>query len=173
MPTDPLTNTLATPRKLEKGDDRSSFSSGAEELDDWFRRFAWENQRANNAVTYVSMLGDLVVGYYSIAAAGISRNDAPSEFAARRPTDIPCVLLARLAVHERGQGRGVGGALLLDAVRRAVAASEGLGAACLLVHCRDQNARSFYLHHADLLQSPIDPMHLVLPMKSAKRLLTS
>lgn len=162
------TGFLESPRRLEKGDDRSSFSSGAPELDDWLRRFAWENQRANNAVTYVATVAGVVVGYHSIAAAGISRNDAPSEFSARRPIDIPCILLARLAVDQRAQGRGLGAALFLDAVRRAVSASEALGAACLLIHCRDEEARSFYLRHADLLQSPVDPLHLVLPMKLAR-----
>lgn len=45
---------LEAPRRLEKQDDRVRFESGAGELDDWFARFAWQNQRANNAVTYVS-----------------------------------------------------------------------------------------------------------------------
>jgi len=160
--------TLHPPRRLEKADDRSTFHSGAAELDDWFRRFSWENQRANNAVTYVITLDDLVVGYHSIAAAGVSKEAVPAEFGARRPTDIPCILLARLAVDRRAQGKGVGMALLRDAIERSVAASEALGAACLLIHCRDAAARNFYLHHVDLLESPVEPMHLMLPIKAAK-----
>lgn len=162
---------LGEPRRLEKADDRSAFSSGAAELDTWFQRFAWENQRANNAVTYVTLLDTCIVGYYSLAAAGISRDDVPSDFAKNRPSDIPCILLARLAVHQRGQGRGVGSALLLDAIRRAISASDALGAAALLIHCRDQPARQFYLHHADFLQSPVDEFHLMLPIKRAKQVI--
>lgn len=164
--------TLKAPRRLEKRDDRSSFHSGAAELDQWFRRFSWENQRASNAVTYVTTVDDLVVGYHSIAAAGVSKEAVPADFGARRPTDIPCILLARLAVDRRAQGRGVGMALFRDAIERSVAASEALGAACLLIHCRDEAARTFYLHHADLLQSPVEPMHLMLPIKAARAYLS-
>lgn len=159
---------LDGPRRLEKGDIKSSFSSGATELDEWLQRYAWQNQRANNAVTYVATLDSVVVGYHAIAAAGVSRDDVPSEFGKQRPSDIPCVLLARLAVDQRAQGRGLGAELFLDAVRRSIAASEAIGAACLLVHCRDATARAFYLSLADLLQSPVDPLHLMLPMKAAR-----
>lgn len=159
---------LGSPRRLERGDDRSSFSSGAAELDEWLRRYAWQDQQANNAVTYVATYDGTVLGYHAIAAAGVSRDDVPSEFGRQRPSDIPCVLLARLAVDTRAQGRGLGAALFLDAVRRSISASEAIGAACLLIHCRDEAARDFYLRHADLLDSPVDPLHLVLPMKAAR-----
>lgn len=159
---------LEPPRRLGRGDNRSSFSSGAPELDDWLHRFAWQNQRADNPVTYVAVLDGVVVGYHAIAAAAIRRDEVPSEFGKQRPSDIPCVLLARLAVDQRAQGRGLGAALFLDAVRRSISASEAIGAACLLIHCRDEAARAFYLRHADLLESPVDPLHLVLPMRAAR-----
>ena len=46
-----------------------------------------------------------------------------------------------------------------------------VGAAALLVHCRDEAARAFYLANGDFLASPADPMHLLLPMKQARRVL--
>lgn len=166
-----MSELLHQPRRLEKGDDRSSFSSGAAELDQWFQKFARENQRANNAVSYVVAHEDTVLGYHAIAAAGISTYDVPPSFGKQRPHDIPCIFLARLAVDERFQGRRLGVALFRDAIERAVLASDTIGAACLLIHARDQSARAFYLTHADLLESPVDPLHLVLPMKAAKNFL--
>lgn len=163
------TGRLHAPRKLEKVDVRSAFFSGAAELDDWFREYAWQNLRANNAVTYVATLDDLVVGYYALCSAGVSKQHAPTEFAKARPADIPCVLLARLAVDQRAQGRGLGRHLFRDAVGRAVQASEAIGAACLLIHSRDDAARDFYASQADTLASPVNPLHLVLPIKSAWR----
>lgn len=162
------TGQLRSPRRLERADDRSAFSSGAPELDEWFRQYAWQNQRANNAVTYVATLDDLVVGYYAICAAGIGKDRVPPDFAKARPGDIPCVLLARLAVDQRAQGRGLGRHLFRDAVGRAVGASHAIGAACLLIHARDETARSFYVSQADVLASPVDPLHLVLPIKAAR-----
>ena len=163
------TGHLHAPRKLEKADDRSAFSSGAAELDRWLREFAWQNLRAKNAITYVSTLDGLVVGYYALCSAGVSREHVPADFAKARPTSIPCVLLARLAVDRRAQGRGLGRALFRDAVSRAVQASEAIAAACLLIHARDEAARDFYISQADVLESPIEPLHLVLPIRSARR----
>lgn len=157
---------LQAPRKLEKGDDRAGFASGADELDTWLAKFSWQNQRANNAVTYVSTLDGEVVGYYAIAAAGVSHAAAGEDFAKRRPDPIPCVLLARLAVDRRAQGKGLGAGLFRDALQRALAVSDGMGAACLLIHCRDESARSFYMRLVDALQSPVDEMQLVVPMKA-------
>lgn len=44
--------------------------------------------------------------------------------------------------------------------------SQSVAAPALLVHARDEAARDFYLHHAESIQSPVDPFHLFLPMKA-------
>ncbi|MDN5765560.1 MAG: GNAT family N-acetyltransferase [Humibacillus sp.] len=156
------------PRKLEKSDDRADFSSGAEELDDWLRRYAWQNQVANNATTYVTTDGSRVVGYYAIAMAAYEHSVAPASLARHRPRQIPCILLARLAVDRRWQSDGWGAELLRDALVRSVGLSESIGAAAVLVHCRDDAARRFYLRHGDFLPSPVEPLHLFAPMKALK-----
>ena len=113
------TGGLQSPRRLVRQDVTAGFRSGAAELDDWFQRYAWQNQKANNAVTYVTTQDDVILGYYAITTAAYSRNDAPQGLNHRsRPEEIPCILLARLAVDERAQGRGVGAALLKDAIGR-------------------------------------------------------
>lgn len=162
---------LQAPRRLERGDDRSAFSSGARELDEWLQRYAWQNQQANNAVTYVTTLDGRVVGYYAICAAGVGKDHLPP--GKRRPTDVPCLLLARLAVDQRIQGRRVGRHLFRNAIGRASQAADSIGAACLLIHARDEQAKAFYLRQVDLLQSPVDALHLVLPMKAIRGLLSS
>lgn len=161
---------LEPPRRLTSGDDVNAFDSGATELDTWLRRFAWENQRAGNAVTYVAVRAGVVLGYYALATAAYARDDVPERLQKGRPTQIPCLLLARLAVDTTAQGQGVGSALLRDAITRALAVSEQAGVAALLVHCRDDDARRFYLHSADFLPSPVEPMHLFLPLKAIRRL---
>jgi GNAT superfamily N-acetyltransferase len=166
-----MNNILALPRRLERSDDRSDFNSGADELDDWVRRFAWQNQRANSSVTYVTMSAERVVGYYAIAASGVARTEAHEEVAKGRPATIPCILLARLAVDLKAQGQGVGGALLRDALERSVELSDSLGAAAVLIHCRDEAARDFYLSQGEFLPSPVEPMHLMIPMKAIKALM--
>lgn len=151
------------PRKLLKADLREGFDSGALELDEWLTRYAWQNQRANNAVTYVSVLDGRVVGYYSIAVANVASEAAPV-VAKGAPKQVPCLLLARLAVDQRMQGLGLGRGLLGDALRRAVGLADSVGIRALLVHARDDAARRFYLSQAEFLDSPSDPLHLMLPV---------
>ena len=169
--TEPVLN---APRKLQKGDrgeKLSSFCSGVDELDEWFHKFAWESQAANNAVTYVATLDDgTIVGFYALCSAGISREHAPAKFAQGKPKDIPCILLARLAVDQRFQGRRLGRHLLRDAISRAITASESIAAACLLIHAHDDAAKAFYLKNADFLESPVNELHLVLPIKTDRQL---
>lgn len=156
---------LQAPRKLERGDDRTAFESGAAELDTWLKKYAWQNQRANNSVTYVAMLDGVIIGYYAIASAAVARGDVDESFARGRPDPIPCILLARLAVDRRAQGRGVGAGLLRDALMRTLNAADSFGAAALLIHCRDDAAREFYIKNSGAVPSPIDELQLLIPLK--------
>ena len=45
---------LQEPRRLQRGDERSAFRSGNAGLDDWFHRFAWQNQDQGNTAVYVA-----------------------------------------------------------------------------------------------------------------------
>ena len=99
---------LQKPRRLLKSDNLSDFESGAHDLDSWLHKFAWENQRAHNSVTYVATVGDRVVGYYALAAGSVQKAAVSKNFTQRRPHEIPCILLARLAVDKSTRGQGIG-----------------------------------------------------------------
>lgn len=158
------------PRKLLRTDIRDSFESGAAELDDWFRRFAYENQQANNATTYVAFDGEKIAGYYSLAVAGVDRADAPAALIKGGvPASIPCILLARLAVSLAYQGQGVGWGLLQDALSRTAVISESVGARALLINARDETAKAFYEHHIECHPSPASELQLMVPMKAIRR----
>jgi GNAT superfamily N-acetyltransferase len=77
------------------------------------------------------------------------------------PNPIPAVILARMAVDEKHRGSGLGSALLQSAIETTLVAARTIGIACLLVHAKDEDARSFYLHF-DFEPSPTDPFHLIL-----------
>ncbi|MBE6474823.1 MAG: GNAT family N-acetyltransferase [Actinomyces succiniciruminis] len=161
---------LEAPRRLTRSDIRDGFHSGAEELDDWLHRFAWQNQKADNAVTYVTVQDRQILGYYALATACIVKTDAPVSIAKQAPREIPCVLLARLAVDRHAQGLGIGAALLKDAMLRTLEVSAIVGARALLIHCRDQAAKSFYLANGNFAISPVDDMQLLLSMKAIRSL---
>jgi GNAT superfamily N-acetyltransferase len=157
------------PRKLTREDVREGFDSGAPELEEWLARYSWQNQRADNATTYVTVLDGRVVGYYAIAVANVTSESAPVAVAKGAPRQVPCLLLARLAVDEVMQGLGLGQGLLVDALRRTVSLADAVGIRTLLVHARDDAARQFYLAQAEFLESPSDPLHLLLPVKDIVR----
>jgi GNAT superfamily N-acetyltransferase len=80
------------------------------------------------------------------------------------------MLLARLAIDRRWQGRGIGTALLRDAMQRTLEAADIAGIRAFAVHAKDEEARSFY-QKFDLVPSPTDPMHLFVLLKDVKRII--
>lgn len=81
---------------------------------------------------------------------------------------IPVVILARLAVVMRDQGRGIGIGMLQDAIRRTVAISEQAGVRALLTHPIDENAERFYLRFG-FEASPAQEKQLLLLLKDARQ----
>lgn len=154
--------------KLRASHPVESFDCGQHDLNQFLRKKAWAYQQSNSAQTYVLVDGEVVCGYYSLAAASVSHDSAAprvSKGQARYP--IPVVLLARLAVQLSLQGLGVGAGLLKDALVRTAAAAETIGARALLVHAKDSAARDFYAHFG-FEPSISDPLHLYLVMKDLK-----
>ncbi|MGH7750324.1 MAG: GNAT family N-acetyltransferase [Candidatus Dormibacteria bacterium] len=117
------------------------------------------------------MLDERVVGYYAIAVASVTAETAPGSLVKGAPKQIPCLLLARLAVDQSMQGLGLGRGLLADVLHRTVGLAAAVGIRVLLVHARDVEARWFFVGHAEFLDSPSDPLHLLLPVKDVDRAL--
>lgn len=166
---------LAPSVRFEPGrHDVSAFDCGSEAQTRWLRQVARTDQAARTAVVYVVTEegGDRVLGYYALAAASAASAGAPSPLlksAGRSP--IPVILLARLGVDLRAQGRGLGTALVKDAMLRAHEAAGTIGARALLIHAESDTARTFYLHLAEFETSPTDPLHLFLPLADIEAIL--
>jgi GNAT superfamily N-acetyltransferase len=152
-------------RKLAADDLTDSFECGQTALDRYLQRYAWANQKANSAQTYVAVANGVIVGYYSLSVAGVDWGNAPNRISkglARHP--VPVMLLARLAVHLDWQGRGIGKTLLKDALLRTLQAADIAGIRAMLVQAKDEAARQWYLRW-DFEPSPTNPLHLFLLLK--------
>jgi GNAT superfamily N-acetyltransferase len=164
---------MTDPLRIEKvRPDHSvvGFNCGQEELDRFLARFALVNQLAGAAQTYVALAGDALVGYYSLTVGEVAYGDAPDRLKkglARHP--VPIMVLARLAVSDSAQGRGIGAGLLKDAMLRTIQAADIAGIRALVVHAKDESARRFY-EHFGFIASPTDPLHLYLLVKDIKRI---
>jgi GNAT superfamily N-acetyltransferase len=151
--------------KLRRDHPIDAFDCGQEDLNSWLRKHALQNQSAGAAQIYVGLVGQVVIGYYSLAVGQIEYNDAPERLRkglARHP--VPIMLLARLAVHKDWQKQGVGRALLRDAVLRTLQAADIAGIRALAVHAKDEQARRYY-EQFDFAASPADPLHLLVLLK--------
>ena len=159
-------------QKLDASHDVDAFDCGKEPLDRFLQRHALVNQKAGSAQTYVVCRGEQrVAGYYSLAVGAVEHAEAPgrvSKGLARHP--IPVMLLARLAIDRSEQGKGLGKALLKDALLRTAQAADIAGIRALLVHAKDDEARAWY-EQFDFEPSPTDPYHLFLLMKDLRALL--
>jgi GNAT superfamily N-acetyltransferase len=159
---------LIGPEKLSSHHELDRFSCGIESLDHWLRRFARINQQSDLTTTYVVHRNHRVVGYYSLTAGGINREDAAARIAKGAPNQpIGVILLARLAVDESAKGVGLGRALLKDALLRSASAAEVIAVRAVLVHALNEEARRFYLRF-DFDPSPSHPLHLMLLMKDVR-----
>jgi GNAT superfamily N-acetyltransferase len=155
--------------KLRRDHLVEGFDCGREELNRYLWRYAWQNQQAGAAQTYVGIAGEAIVGYHTLAVGQVTLEDAPARFAkglAKHP--VPIMLLARLATDRRWQGQGVGKALLRDAMQRTLQAADIAGIRALAVHAKDEEARRFY-EHFDFVPSPTDPLHLFVLLKDVRR----
>jgi len=124
-----------------------ALDSGVEELDRWLSVDALDAQRRRTSRTFVhdNPNGD-VLAYYSLAAHLLQQEGLPRRLARGEPRQIPAVLLARLALDRTLQGRGLGGALLADALLRVATVSETVAARYVVVDAIDERAASFYEH---------------------------
>ena len=101
-------------RTLRPEDDRGAFTSGDEDLDRFFRKYAGQNQFKHHVgVTYVATDGQALLGYATVSASSIEIEDLPARQRKKLPRyPLPVLRLARLATEQQMQGRGVGKLLL-------------------------------------------------------------
>ena len=111
---------LAGPEPLETSHTVDGFDCGIVALNDYLASQAFADQRAGKSRTYVVARSGRVVAYFSLAAVSITPDEATERAAKGQGAQgIPAILLARFAVDLSEQGRGVGRAMLVDALARA------------------------------------------------------
>ena len=164
---------MSNPFRLEPlGDahDRTGFACGQDPLDRYFQTQATQDIRRRVATCFVAVevTTGLVAAYYTLASAGIPIIDLPADLTKKLPRypSIPAVRVGRLAVDARFQGRGLGGALLADAVVRVMSSAAAVYA--LLVDAKDEKAAAFYRHHGFIALAS-QPRMLFLPIATAEK----
>lgn len=153
---------------LSSAHGRNGFACGAEPLDRYIKTQVGQDVRRRVATCFVATEdgGDVVEGYYTLAATSLLLSDLPEDQARKLPRYpvVPAILIGRLAVALGAKGQGLASALLHDAIRRADDA--GVGAYALVVDAKDDQAHAFWTHFG-FMPLPGHPMRLVMPMATA------
>jgi len=155
--------------RLDAALDRTAFRSGAPDLDSYLLRQVTQDVRRRVTACFVAVAADHQIGaYYTLASASVLLSALPQSIAKKLPRypSVPAVRMGRLAVDEKFQGQGLGGALLADAIDRAVRAE--IAAYALLVDAKHEKAAAFYRHHG-FLALPDAVLTLFLPLATMRR----
>lgn len=155
---------------LDKSFDRSLFDCGENQLNNFLKAKARQNQSLNFNKTFVAIeSGDKakrVLGFYSLSMGEIDLSSLPESISKKLPKHpVPVARMGRLAVDTSTKGQGLGKLLLVDAMKRVQSASELVGVYALLVDAKDDNAKSFYKKYG-FIELVDEPMTLFLPLVS-------
>lgn len=151
---------------------RASFSCGQPELDEFLQRYATQYEKRFVARTFVAIEDGAtkVLGYYTLAAGSIEFGSMPLDDRSGLPRHaIPAILLARLAVDQSAQGKGLGRDLLRNALERVASIEKLAGVHSVRVDAIDERAAAFYVRNefTPLTDSPLVhymPMRKVLTL---------
>ena len=160
---------LGAPEPLGPQHALDGFDCGKPSLNDWLLRHARQAQGSGSARTFVVGDNGKVVGYFSLTVGQVDTLDAPERVRkGMGQYPVPVVILARLAVAQGEQGRGIGSGMLQDAIRRSLLIAEQAGIRALLTHPLDEPAARFYCRFG-FIASPLREQQLLLLLKDARR----
>ncbi len=137
---------------LGKRHDRISFDCGEPALNDFLKKRARQQQEKHVGKTFVAVPekgGTRVLGFYTLSAGSIQFASLPAGIQKKLPRyPVPVALLGRLAVDATMKGKGIGKALLQDALLRVASiAKRDLGMVAVVVEAKSEEARAFYTRY--------------------------
>ncbi|WP_156510547.1 GNAT family N-acetyltransferase [Labrenzia sp. OB1] len=176
---------ISRPLKFEPFDpdkhDRTAFSCGVDQVDNYFRKTANKLQKAGNVRVSVLLDADeQLLGFYAVNAHSVDYAELPKKYARTRPIhgSIPAAFISMIGVDQRFQGNGLGGILLVEALKNLALASDTLGIAVVLMDVLDCGDAEVTKRRLDLYigygfrKLENAPFRLFLPIQDARALLS-
>lgn len=127
-----------------KKHDRKKFDCGVEDLNLYLQKYANQDQKRSLTRVYVLAEGEEIIGYYSVSAHSVSRDNLPENERLGGYEALPFLLLGRLAVDKNHQGKGYGDALILHAFQTTAHAAEIIGVMGMIVDAKNEKAAAYY-----------------------------
>jgi epoxyqueuosine reductase len=155
---------------LADTDEVAGFASGDAALDGYLTQRAFGDQRAGR--TRVVARDARVVGYFGLKAATVSPPATIEHVSGQGPLDIPVILLERMAVDASEQGKGIGEAMLAQALSRCLHASNTMFSRAVLADAAAAGTRGFFEKYG-FEPSPTGHRHLIMRTKDIRKTLAS
>ena len=135
-------------------------------LDNYLHMQAGQDIKRKLCVVFAMFEDTTIKGYYTLSNASIPAELMPEAIKKKMPGSykaLPVTLLGRLAVDSKFKGQGLGGILLIDALKRSFSvAGESLGSIGVVVDPLDEDAVAFYKKFGFILLP--DSGKMFLPM---------
>ena len=151
---------------------KKSFNCGKEMLDNYLHTQASQDVKRKLCVVFAMFDGTVIKGYYTLSNASVPAEFIPEAVKKKMPRSyeaLPVTLLGRLAIDEKFKGQGLGGIILLDALKRSYEiASKSVGSIGVVVDPLDNEALAFY-EKFDFILLP-DSGKMFLPMADIAQL---
>lgn len=155
--------------------DRSAFSCGHGPIDNFVKSSLSDHTRAGMTVAYMATEpGEArVLGFYALGAMAVRPDVGPAKWDRIRLPEIPVIYIRAIAIDTVLQGKGLGTALLVHALRTCLDLSGRLGAAAVVLDVlKDRHfdkRQAFYFRLGfRTLNDPDNPMRMYLPMKDVR-----
>lgn len=176
-----MTSAVEAPNTIEPFDqgkhDRTAFSCGVDQVDNYFKRTANKLVKADNTRLYVMVGPDSeLIGFYAINAHAVEYNELPANYARNRPGhgSIPAAYISMIGVDQRFSGHGYGGDLLVDALTRIARAADEIGISVVMLDILDCGNRDLVELRKKLYTSygftslPSNELRLFMPIATVR-----
>lgn len=126
--------------------DINRFNCGIEALNNYLKVMASQQAKNDNTRTFVledDHDNSHIIGFYTLTMIPIALKALPDKLQKKHQSSTSGGLIARLAVDEQYKGKGFGEWLLIDALRKLLAASDSVAFPVVIVDAKDRE-KYFY-----------------------------
>jgi len=155
--------------------DRSGFACGQGAIDNFLKSSLSDQIRAGMVAAYAASAPNdpAVLGFYTLGALAVRADHGPRAWPPARVSDVPAIYLRAVAVDEGWQGRGIGTALVINAMRRCVSISVEMAAAAIVLDVlQDAHFARRWAFYEGLgfrpLGDPDTPTRVFIPMADVR-----
>ena len=155
---------------------RDTFNCDIDSLNRYIRKQASQDLKRKIATVFVLIdsPNPQVIAYYTLSAYTVEITELDNALAKSLPRYplLPATLLGRLAVDINCRGQSFGELMLIDALKKSLAATTTVASVALIAEAIDETAANFYRKYG-FQEFKSNPQKLYLPMRSIKELCQS